>query len=185
MSTHLITRNTEKNITLIFSFSTFRTEWLADIRQNQVPRILGGVGPMHSFLQLVQGLKDLFMMPVEQYHKDGRILRGFQKGAHSFTSSTAMSFLDFTNKLLGVIKFAAEMAFDIMSPETSIIQGKIPHNNINRNAIRRPADMREGMFNAFAIIQEGMEETARTVIQNVIEDHSRRGNENVIWCEFW
>ena len=41
--------------------------------------------------------------------------------------------------------------------------------------ILRPADMREGMFNAFAIIQEGMEETARTVIQNVIDDHGRRG----------
>ena len=40
------------------------TEWLADIRQNQIPRILGGVGPMHSFLQLVQGLKDLFMMVI-------------------------------------------------------------------------------------------------------------------------
>ena len=35
--------------------------------------------------------------------------------------------------------------------------------------------MREGMFNALAVIQEGMEETARTVIQNVIEDHNKRG----------
>lgn len=114
-------------------------------------------------------------MPVEQYHKDGRILRGIQKGAHSFTSLTAMSLLDFTNKLLGVIKFVSEMAFDIMSPETSVVQGKLPHPNINRQALRRPADLREGMFNALAVIQEGMEETARTVIQNVMEDHNRRG----------
>ena len=35
--------------------------------------------------------------------------------------------------------------------------------------------MREGMFNALAVIQEGMEETARTVIQNIVEDHNRRG----------
>ena len=151
------------------------TDWLADIRQNQIPAILGGVGPMHSFLQLVQGVKDLFIMPVEQYKKDGRLFRGIQKGAHSFTSLTAMSVLDFTNKLLGVIKFAAEMAFDIMSPEATVVQGKLPHPNINRNALRRPADLREGMFNALAVIQEGMEETARTVIQNVIEDHNRRG----------
>jgi len=130
---------------------------------------------MHAFLQLIQGIKDLFMMPVEQYQKDGRILRGIQRGAHSFSSSTAMSLLDFTNKLLGVIKFAAEMAFDIMSPESSVVLGKLPHPSINRNALRRPADMREGMFNALAIIQEGMEETARTVMQNVIEDHNRRG----------
>ena len=32
-----------------------------------------------------------------------------------------------------------------------------------------------GMFNALAIVQEGLEETARTVILNVIEDHNRRG----------
>ena len=108
-----------------------------------------------------------------------------------------------------------------MSPETSVVQGKLPHPNINRNAIRRPADMREGkistifsvkspnnltcayirllvynfsvkspnnltisfmirgflsgMFNALAIVQEGLEETARTVILNVLEDHNRRG----------
>ena len=90
------------------------------------------IGPMHSFLQLVQGIKDLFIMPVEQYQKDGRLMRGFQKGAHSFTSLTAMSLLDFTNKLLGVIKFAAEMAFDIMSPEATVVQGKLPHPNIAR-----------------------------------------------------
>lgn len=153
------------------------TEWLADIRQNQIPNILGGVGPMHSLLQLIQGIKDLFMLPVEQYQKDGRLLRGIQKGAHSFTSSTAMSLLDFTNKVLGVIKFAAEMAFDIMSPESCVVQGKLPHPNLNRRAvaIRRPADMREGVFNALAVIQEGVEETARTVMQTVVEDHARRG----------
>lgn len=28
------------------------TEWLTDIRKNQLPGILGGVGPMHSVVQL-------------------------------------------------------------------------------------------------------------------------------------
>jgi hypothetical protein len=39
-----------------------------------------------------------------------------------------MSFLDFTNRLLGVVKFAAEMAFDIMSPEGMVVQGQLPHH---------------------------------------------------------
>jgi len=113
---------------------------------------------MHSVIQLMQGLKDLILMPVEQYQKDGRILRGLQRGAHSFTSSTAMSLLDFTNKLLGTIKFAAELAFDIMSPEGSVVQGKIPHPSIGRRrrpngTLRRPNDVREGVFNALAIVQ--------------------------------
>ena len=157
-------------------------EWLADIRQSQVPNILGGVGPMYSVLQLCQGVKDLFMLPIEQYQKDGRIIRGIQKGANSFTSSTAMSFLDFTNRVLGVIKFAAEMAFEVMSPEGCIIQGKLPYhassdpsaslyvpaggrgnsrmrrrmqgNRNTSNIVKRPSDMREGVFSALAVVQE-------------------------------
>lgn len=30
------------------------TEWLTDIRKNQLPGILGGVGPMHSVVQLCE-----------------------------------------------------------------------------------------------------------------------------------
>ena len=166
-------------------FTLLITEWLTDIRVNQIPSILGGVGPMYSVIQLLQGIKDLFLLPIEQYQKDGRIIRGIQKGANSFTSSTAVSFLDFTNRVLGVIKFAAEMAFEVMSPEGCIIQGKLPYhtssdpsaslyapemtgvgrvnNRLRRrmhgkrntsNIVKRPSDMREGMFSALAIVQE-------------------------------
>ena len=97
-----------------------------------------------------------------------------------------MSFLDMTNRVLGVIKFAAEMAFEVMSPEGSIIQGKLPYHassdpsaslygptlgsahgaasgrfrrRMNRkrntsNIVKRPSDMREGMFSALAVVQE-------------------------------
>lgn len=32
--------------------SYFITEWLNDIKRNQLPSLLGGVGPMHSLVQL-------------------------------------------------------------------------------------------------------------------------------------
>lgn len=38
------------------------TEWLTDIRKNQLPGILGGVGPMHSVVQLCE-LKLLVSAP--------------------------------------------------------------------------------------------------------------------------
>lgn len=87
--------------------------------------IVGRSKFLHCFFV---GIKDLFLLPIEQYQKDGRLIRGLQKGANSFTSSTAMSFLDLTNRVLGVIKFAAEMAFEVMSPEGCIIQGKLPYH---------------------------------------------------------
>lgn len=49
---------------------------------------------------VVQGVKDLFWMPVEQYQRDGRIVRGVQKGAQSFMTCTAMSTLELTNKMV-------------------------------------------------------------------------------------
>uniref|UniRef100_A0A9L0R4Z7 Autophagy related 2B n=1 Tax=Equus caballus TaxID=9796 RepID=A0A9L0R4Z7_HORSE len=80
------------------------TEWLTDIKKNQLPGILGGVGPMHSLVQLVQGLKDLVWLPIEQYRKDGRIVRGFQRGAASFGTSTAMAALELTNRMVQTIQ---------------------------------------------------------------------------------
>ena len=49
---------------------------------------------------LAQGIRDLFWLPVEQYRKDGRIVRGLQRGAASFTMSTAMSMLELTNRVV-------------------------------------------------------------------------------------
>ena len=164
------------------------TAWLTDIRQNQIPSLLGGVGPMFSVLQLFQGIKDLILMPLEQYQKDGRLIKGLQKGANSFTSSTAMSFLDFTNRLLGVIKFVAEMAFDVMSPEGAVVQGRLTHQaglpprggrHIKMAATAapqaKPADLREGVINAMTVVREGFDETARTLTEAATSDHARAG----------
>lgn len=52
----------------------------------------------------VQGIKDLFWLPIEQYRRDGRIVRGLQRGASSFTTSTAMAMLELTNRLVKSIQ---------------------------------------------------------------------------------
>ncbi|XP_021564067.1 autophagy-related protein 2 homolog A [Carlito syrichta] len=79
-------------------------EWLQDIRKNQLPGLLGGVGPMHSVVQLFQGFRDLLWLPIEQYRKDGRLMRGLQRGAASFGSSTASAALELSNRLVQAIQ---------------------------------------------------------------------------------
>jgi len=155
--------------------ATAASAWLADIRSSQLPALLGGVGPMHAFLQLLLGIRDLVLLPIEQYRKDGRIVRGLQKGTTSFTHSTTLSFLDVTNKFLTVIKFAAELAFDVMSPDGCVVYGKLPHpardckRKIGRAQVRRargtPADFREGMLGAMQLVREGLDETARSLAE--------------------
>ena len=79
-------------------------EWLTDIRQTQLPGILGGVGPVYSFVQLFQGLVDLVWLPIDQYRKDGRVMRGLQRGANAFTTSSAMAFLELTNRAVHLVQ---------------------------------------------------------------------------------
>jgi len=52
----------------------------------------------------VHGCRDLFWLPVEQYRRDGRIVRGFQRGAQSFMTCTAMSTLELTNRVVQTIQ---------------------------------------------------------------------------------
>lgn len=55
------------------------------------------------FFSTVQGIRDLFWLPIEQYQRDGRLVRGFQRGANSFTTSTAMACLELTSRVIQVI----------------------------------------------------------------------------------
>ncbi|XP_072819773.1 autophagy-related protein 2 homolog B isoform X1 [Vicugna pacos] len=156
-------------------FSYAITEWLTDIKKNQLPGILGGVGPMHSLVQLVQGLKDLVWLPIEQYRKDGRIVRGFQRGAASFGTSTAMAALELTNRMVQTIQAAAETAYDMVSPGTLSIEPKkikrFPHHRL----AHQPVDLREGVAKAYSVVKEGITDTAQTIYETAAREHESRG----------
>ncbi|KDR16670.1 autophagy-related protein 2 homolog A-like [Zootermopsis nevadensis] len=149
-------------------------EWLQDIKKNQLPSLLGGVGPMHALVQLFQGIRDLFWLPIEQYQKDGRIVRGLQRGANSFTTSTAMAALELTNRLVQAIQSTAEMAYDMVSPGPSV-RRRVPGPKGKRRRYNQPADIREGMANAYMLVKEGIGETAQTLVRVASEEHEQKG----------
>ncbi|XP_041353099.1 autophagy-related protein 2 homolog A-like isoform X2 [Gigantopelta aegis] len=148
-------------------------EWSKDIRRNQLPSILGGVGPMYSFVQIFQGVKDLFWLPVEQYRKDGRIVRGIQRGASSFTTSTAMALLELTNKVVQSIQWIAELTYDMLSPGPSVrVAGTRRHKHARRG---QPLDIREGMTNAYIVVREGITDTAGNLVRAATEEQEQKG----------
>ncbi|XP_008823878.1 autophagy-related protein 2 homolog B [Nannospalax galili] len=151
------------------------TEWLNDIKKNQLPGILGGVGPMHSLVQLVQGLKDLVWLPIEQYRKDGRIVRGFQRGAASFGTSTAMAALELTNRMVQTIQAAAETAYDMVSPGTLPIEPKKAKRFPHHRLAHQPVDLREGVAKAYSVVREGIADTAQTIYETAAREHESRG----------
>uniref|UniRef100_A0A8C7G5F6 Autophagy related 2A n=1 Tax=Oncorhynchus kisutch TaxID=8019 RepID=A0A8C7G5F6_ONCKI len=153
------------------------TEWLTDIRKNQLPGILGGVGPMHSVVQLCKYGKDLFWMPIEQYRRDGRIIRGLQRGAASFGTSTASAALELSNRLVQAIQATAETVYDILSPTPPlnryITEGRPPSNQPRRP--HQPADLREGVAKAYDTVREGMMDTAQTLCDVASRGHEQKG----------
>ncbi|XP_077537493.1 autophagy-related 2 isoform X2 [Haemaphysalis longicornis] len=149
-------------------------EWLNDIKKNQVPSVLGGVGPMHSFVQLFSGLRDLVWMPVEQYRRDGRIVRGLQRGANSFTVSTAMACLELTNKLVQTVQGVAELAYDMLSPGPSL-RVEVQRGHHRALPSTQPLDIREGVNNAYHVVAEGLGGTARTLVQAASQEHRQKG----------
>ncbi|KAM6953685.1 autophagy-related protein 2 homolog A [Aplochiton taeniatus] len=154
------------------------TEWLTDIRKNQLPGILGGVGPMHSVVQLFHGVRDLFWMPIEQYRRDGRIIRGLQRGAASFGTSTASAALELSNRLVQAIQATAETVYDILSPTPPLTRYAITEGRPASNRPRRapqPADLREGVAKAYDTVREGVIDTAQTLCDVASRGHEQKG----------
>ncbi|XP_016063918.1 PREDICTED: autophagy-related protein 2 homolog A [Miniopterus natalensis] len=150
-------------------------EWLQDIRKNQLPGLLRGVGPMHSVVQLFQGFRDLLWLPIEQYRKDGRLMRGLQRGAASFGSSTASAALELSNRLVQAIQATAETVYDILSPAAPVARSLQDKRSVRRRKGQQPADLREGVAKAYDTVREGLLDTAQTFCDVATRGHEQKG----------
>ncbi|XP_045572132.1 autophagy-related protein 2 homolog B isoform X4 [Salmo salar] len=156
-------------------FSYAINEWLNDIKKNQLPGLLGGVGPIHSLVQLVQGFRDLVWLPIEQYRKDGRVVRGLQRGTASFGTSTAMAALELTNRMVRTIQAAAETAYDMVSTGSDERETKRIKRFSHYRLSHQPVDLREGVANAYSVVKEGITDTALTIYDTATREHEQRG----------
>ncbi|KAH9496155.1 hypothetical protein Btru_012170 [Bulinus truncatus] len=156
---------------LMYAYS----EWLNDIRSNQIHSILKGVGSLSIVFQIVQGVMDLIRLPIEQYQKDRRIIRGLQRGANSFTLNTLMAILELTNKVVGSIQYCAEMGYDMMSPGPSVRRRK----QLRQNS-RQPRTIAEGAKTALTLVTEGVKESASSLSAIVSEESAHKGYVGVV-----
>ncbi|VDP43760.1 unnamed protein product [Soboliphyme baturini] len=144
------------------------TEWVNDVKKNQLLNIVGEVGIMHHFSQIVQGVRDLFWIPVYQYRTDGHIIKGVQRGAHSFGISTVVAMLELSQKLVSAIQEFSEVAFEIVNPEYP--SGR--RQDIFQ-PVPKPADFREGLSMACSTVKTGFSETAQAIAIATQEERAR------------
>jgi autophagy-related protein 2 len=106
-------------------FNTLQDIWTPDVKANQLADVLSGMAPIRSLVNVGAGLADLVLLPIEQYNKDGRVLRGVQKGATSFAKSTALE----------AVKLGARLATGtqvFLEQAEHILGGQLPESIIAR-----------------------------------------------------
>ena len=73
--------------------------WSPDVKANQLPGILAGLAPIRSIVNVGSGVRDLVVVPMKEYQKDGRIVRSIQKGAVAFAKTTTKELVNLGAKL--------------------------------------------------------------------------------------
>ncbi|XP_014558299.1 hypothetical protein COCVIDRAFT_94716 [Bipolaris victoriae FI3] len=67
---------------------TLNDVWTPDVKENQLPGVLSGLAAVRPLVNVGSGLKDLVVIPMREYKKDGRIVRSLQKGVYAFAKNT-------------------------------------------------------------------------------------------------
>ncbi|CAG8790251.1 9429_t:CDS:2, partial [Racocetra fulgida] len=118
--------------------------WLPHITNTQVPNVVSGVAPIRSLVNIGSGVADLILLPIEQYKKDGRIIKGLSlsyyqrdvngqsrelKGTQSFAKATTMEAIKYGTKLAVGTQILLEQAEEILSFESQTGNSSNADNN--------------------------------------------------------
>lgn len=174
-------------------FETLNDLWTPDVKATQLVDVISGVAPIRSMVNVGSGVADLVLLPIAQYKKDGRILRGLQKGTRAFVQSTAME----------TIKLGARLATgtQVILEETENVLGgqfrnpvtaetlQIPYDSdtadddqedlISRYAAQ-PSGVAEGVQSAYRSLRKGVHSAAQTILAVPMEVYERSGNEGAM-----
>ncbi|TKA74401.1 hypothetical protein B0A49_03977 [Cryomyces minteri] len=93
--------------------------WSPDVKLNQLPGILAGLGPVRGLVNVSAGVKDLVAIPILEYRKDGRLLRSVGKGARAFAKTTTSELARLGAKLAVGTQNVLQGAEDFLGPGPS------------------------------------------------------------------
>ncbi|KAJ3154120.1 autophagy- protein 2 [Geranomyces michiganensis] len=161
-------------------------QWLPHIRSTQIPNMASGVSGVRSLVNIGSGLADLVLLPIEQYKKDGRIIRGVQKGAKSFAKTAASETIKIGTKLAVGTQGLLEQAEEILggegsgdnernqfsrpgspgSPasESQYQQQQQQRQHLSSKYSEQPSDLKEGVGLAYRSLSRNVAAAARTVM---------------------
>ncbi|RHZ65832.1 putative autophagy regulatory protein Atg2 [Aspergillus thermomutatus] len=134
---------------------TLNDIWMPDIKRNQLPGVLAGLAPIRSLVNVGGGVKDLVVVPMREYRKDGRIVRSIQKGALAFAKTTSNELVKLGAKLaIGtqtVLQGAEELLTTPTAPSMGSEDDMIDEEEANKISLYadQPVGVVQGLRGAF------------------------------------
>ncbi|KAL1290521.1 hypothetical protein HN51_059004 [Arachis hypogaea] len=147
-------------------------EWLVDISQSQVHKILQGLPTVRSLIAVGTGAAKLVSSPVKNYKKERRVLKGLQRGTIAFLRSLSL-------EAVGLGVHLAAGAHDILH-QAEILASKPspvslpPKDKLNTDVrSNQPKDAQEGIQQAYETLSDGLGKSAAVLVQNPLKKYQR------------
>ncbi|GAA5897992.1 Atg2p [Sporobolomyces salmoneus] len=181
--------------------------WTPDVKANQLADVLSGIAPVRSVVNVGSGVANLVLLPIEQYRKDGRVVRGLQKGAHAFAKQTTLEAINVGAKLANGTQVILEQAEHVLGAKfpdritgetlstTPPVVGAVPSadtlidldelsdeeiKKVRSRYAEQPTDLRQGVQSAYKSLGENFKEAAQTILAVPMEVYERSGNEGPV-----
>ncbi|CAK9181246.1 unnamed protein product [Ilex paraguariensis] len=148
-------------------------DWLEDISQNQIHKLLKGLPPIRSLVAVGSGAAKLVSLPVKSYRKDKKLLKGMQRGTIAFLRSISL-------EAIGLGVHLAAGAHDILLQAEYILTSIPPsvpwpaHSGVNSNfRSNQPKDARQGIQQAYESISDGLGKSASALVRTPLKRYQR------------
>ncbi|KAG0659205.1 autophagy- protein 2 [Rhodotorula mucilaginosa] len=176
--------------------------WTPDVKANQLADVVSGIAPLKSVVNVGSGVANLVLLPIEQYRRDGRIVRGLQRGAHAFAKQTTLEAIHTGAKLATGTQVILEQAEHVLggnfaravSAETIAatfsddLDGQLSAEEASEEArldarsryANQPANLRQGVEGAYKSFGENLKDAAQTILAVPMEVYERSGEEGPV-----
>ena len=174
------------------------------MKATQLVDVISGVSPIRSVVNVGSGVADLVLLPIAQYKKDGRVVRGLQKGTTAFVKSTAMEAIKLGARLATGTQVILEQAENVIggqfkdpitaetvpgSPfldELGVQLGDEEAGDLISRYAEQPMNVQEGMQSAYRSLRRNLNSAAQTILAVPMEVYERSGNEvRIVYQARW
>ncbi|KAK6916462.1 Autophagy-related protein 2/VPS13, C-terminal [Dillenia turbinata] len=150
-------------------------EWLEDISQNQIHKLLRGLPTIRSIVAVGSGAAKLVSLPIKNYKKDRRLLKGMQRGTIAFLRSISLEAVGLGVHLAAgahEILLQAEYIMTSIPPSVPWHAQSRVRTNVRSN---QPKSAKQGIRLACESLSDGLGKSASALVRTPLKTY-RRGD---------